>query len=264
MKILFFADIVARPGREAVELAIPKLKNKYKPDIIIANGENIAHGTGLTGETVEKLIKSGVDFFTSGNHVWKKQGKELLQDKKVPLIRPANYPQGVIGDGFRIINVLTQRIAVVSLIGRTFFKFHYDCPFREADKIIDYLESQGCKTVFVDFHCEATSEAKALGCYLDGKVSAVIGTHTHIQTSDEQIMKGKTAYITDAGMCGKKDSILGRNKDEVIEGFLKQESVDSDWDTRWKKALIQGVFLEIDKKGRAKKIQRISQVIKNP
>ncbi|MBD3238016.1 MAG: TIGR00282 family metallophosphoesterase [Candidatus Moranbacteria bacterium] len=262
MKIIFLGDVVARPGREAVKKAMDKLKTKYQPDLIIANAENIAHGKGLTQNTLQELKKSGVDFFTSGNHVWKKEGKLLLENPKMSLIRPANYPEGVIGKGYQILNVLTQRVAIINLIGRTFFRHHYDCPFRAADHILAQLESEKPNGIFVDFHCEATSEARAMGFYLDGRVSAVIGSHTHVQTADDQILSGQTAYLTDAGMCGKLNSVLGKNTNQVIDGFLKQDSVESDWDNDWEQAQIQGVLVEITRNLHAKKIIRINHIIK--
>jgi metallophosphoesterase (TIGR00282 family) len=261
MRILFLGDIVARPGREAVIKALPDLKKKYQPDFTIANAENIAHGKGITENSLKHLINGGIDFFTSGNHVWKKEGKQLLSNKKYPLIRPANYPPNVIGRGYEVINIFTEKLAIVNLMGRTFFRNHYDCPFRKADEIIEQIKQENCSNIFVDFHSEATSEVKALGCYLDGRVSALIGTHTHIQTADDEIFEKKTAYISDSGMCGIKDSVLGKDKHSIIESFLKQDSVSSFWSNQWKKCIIQGVFLETNKKSNTLKFKRISEII---
>ncbi len=263
MKILFFGDIVARPGRESIAKVLPRLIKHYNPDITIANAENSAHGKGVTENSLQEMLASGIDFFTSGNHVWKKEGIKLLQNKSTPLIRPANYPEDVVGRGYEIINIRTQKIAVINLIGRIFFHNQYDCPFRKADEILALIARERCNAVLVDFHSEATSEARALGFYLDGKISALVGTHTHVQTADEQLLSNKTAYITDVGMCGVKDSVLGRNKEEVIESFFKQDSVSSDWDNDWKECIIQGVFIETGKNGKAKKIERISEIVKN-
>ncbi|MEA3273152.1 MAG: TIGR00282 family metallophosphoesterase [Patescibacteria group bacterium] len=263
MKILFLGDIVGRPGRESVAKILPRLIKRYHPDITIANAENIAHGKGVTESSLQELMKIGIDFFTSGNHVWKKEGIKLLQDKSIPLIRPANYPSGVIGRGYEIINIRTQKIAIINLIGRVFFHSDYDCPFKKADEILAEIAREKCDTIFIDFHSEATSEARALGFYLDGKISAIVGTHTHVQTSDEQLLSKKTAYITDVGMCGVKDSVLGKNKEEVIEGFLKQDSVGSDWYNDWKKCIIQGVFIETGKDRKAKKIERVLEIVEN-
>lgn len=263
MNILFLGDIVGRPGREAAAQALSKLRHRFKADFVIANGENLAHGKGVTLSALEELRSAGVDFFTSGNHVWKKEGRELLQNKSIPLVRPANYPPGVIGRGFEIIPVMTQKIAVINLIGRTFFRAHYDCPFRTADTIIEQLATQKPNVILIDFHCEATSEIRALGFYLDGRVTALLGTHTHVQTSDEQILPQKTAYITSAGMCGVRHSVLGKNKDLVINEFLKQDSVNSDWDSEWKECLVEGVAIESSRDGKAEKITRFSEVVKN-
>jgi len=263
MNLLFLSDIVGRPGREAVTRTLDGLKKEFAPDITIANAENIAHGKGVTESTIDELRKAGIDFFTSGNHVWKKEGKALLQRKDMPLIRPANYPPDVIGKGYAIRNVLSQKIAIINLIGRTFFRFHYDCPFRTADSILKEIAHEKCSAVFVDFHSEATSETRALGFYLDGRVSAVIGTHTHVQTADDQILPNGTAYITGAGMCGIHQSILGKNKDQVIEGFLKQDSVEADWDTNWAHCIIQGVNLKLGRDGTASSIERISKLVTN-
>jgi hypothetical protein len=263
MNIIFLGDIVGRPGREAVERQLSTLKTKYEADFVIANVENAAHGKGVTYNTLNQILESGVDFFTSGNHVWKKEGRKILSDNQLPLIRPYNYPKGVIGKGYEVINVLTKRVAVINLIGRTFFRFHYDCPFRAADEILEELKNKNLDYIIVDFHCEATSEVKALGYYLDGRVSAVLGTHTHIQTADEEIFEKGTAYISDAGMCGDKDTILGKDKQEVIEGFLKQDSVESNWYSDWKRGTVQGVVLTLDRKLKVKKIKRISEIIIN-
>jgi 2',3'-cyclic-nucleotide 2'-phosphodiesterase len=263
MKILFFGDIVARPGRESLAKILPKITKKYKPDITIANAENSAHGKGVTENSLQEMREMGIDFFTSGNHVWKKEGIRLLQDPANHLIRPANYPEGVIGKGYEIINIRTQKIAIINLIGRIFFPNQYDCPFRKADEILTTIAKEKCNAIFVDFHSEATSEARAMGFYLDGKISALVGTHTHVQTADEQILPKKTAYITDVGMGGIKHSILGKNKNEVLNCFLKQDSVSSDWENDWKECIIQGVFVETEKGGTAKRIERISETVKN-
>ena len=263
MKILFLGDIVGRPGRESVAKILPHLTKGYQPDITIANAENVAHGKGVTESSLQELIAMGIDFFTSGNHVWRKEGKKLLQDSSVPLIRPANYPVGVLGRGYDIINIRTQKIAIINLIGRVFFHSDYDCPFKKADEILAEIAREKCNAIFVDFHCEATSEARAMGFYLDGRISAIVGTHTHVQTSDDQLLPKKTAYITDTGMCGIKNSILGRDQAEIIEVFLKQDSVEADWKNDWKECIVQGVFIETGKDGKAKKIERVLEIVEN-
>jgi 2',3'-cyclic-nucleotide 2'-phosphodiesterase len=264
MNIIFLGDIVARPGREAVGKIINDLKVKYSSDLIIANVENVAHGKGVTIKTLDELKKYGIDFFTSGNHVWKKEGKIALEKKEIPLIRPANYPKEVsIGDGYRIIKTLGKRLLVINLIGRTFFRNHYDCPFKKSDEILDKFKFDNLDGILVDFHCEATSEIKALGYYLDGRVSAVIGTHTHVLTADASILPKKTAYISGSGMCGIKHSVLGKDKDEVIEMFLKQDAVDSNWYNEWNEGSVNGVFIKIKNSKSSTKIESIDETVLN-
>ncbi|MBD3299787.1 MAG: metallophosphoesterase [Candidatus Moranbacteria bacterium] len=264
MNVIFLGDIVARPGRESVRFLIDKLKKRYKADFVIANAENLAHGKGVTYKTLQEVREAGVDFFTSGNHIWKKEGKDILQDKAVPLIRPANYPKAVtLGSGFKLVDVLTKRLAVINLIGRTFFRNHYDCPFLKADQILKELEKHFVDGIIVDFHCEATSEVKALGYYLDGRVSAVIGTHSHVQTADAELLPNKTAYISDAGMCGIKYSVLGRDKEEVLEAFLKQDSVCANWYNDWELGTVQGVVVGLKNSKAAIFIERIYEDVLN-
>lgn len=259
MNIIFLGDVVARPGREAVKKIINQIKNDYNADFVIANAENIAHGKGVTINTIQELMDAGIDCFTSGNHVWKKEGKIILANKDYPLIRPANYPKEVtLGDGYKTFKVLTKKLVVMNLIGRTFFRNHYDCPFKRANELLKEIYLQNPDSIIVDFHCEATSEIRALGYFLDGKVSAVFGTHTHVQTADDQILPRKTAYISDAGMCGIKHSILGKDKDEVIEGFLKQDAVVSNWYNEWEEGIVQGVFIKSKSSKSAEKIEKFS------
>jgi metallophosphoesterase (TIGR00282 family) len=263
LKILFLGDVVGRPGREAVAKIMPQLKEDFSPDLTIANAENVAHGKGITENTLKDLQNAGVDFFTSGNHVWKKEGRRLVSEKKFPILRPANYPEGVPGRGFQILNIFSKKIAIINLIGQTFFRNNYTCPFIEAKKILKAIEHENCNAVLIDFHAETTSEKRALGYYLDGQVSALIGTHTHVQTADDQILPNGTAYLTDAGMCGVRHSILGKNKEQVIQGFLQLDAVDSDWDDEWQEAIVQGVLVEIKKNGKAKEVKRINKVVIN-
>jgi len=261
MKILFLGDIVGKIGRRAVAKVLPEWKQKYSPDIVIANGENMAHGKGFTRATIDEAIKAGVDFFTSGNHVAKKdEGLGLLSDKKIPMIRPANYPLTVPGDGWRVLEVGATKIAIVNIIGRVFFKENFDCPFRGLDAILKEISKQ-VKIIFIDFHAEATSEKVAFGWYADGMVSAVVGTHTHIQTADESILPKGTAYITDAGMCGSVDSVIGVEKEGVIAEFLDQLPRKHDIPETGQ-ARVCGVFIEIDNKtGKAISIERLENEV---
>jgi len=220
MQILFIGDIVGRPGREAIRSLLPTIIKEYKPDLIIANAENASGGRGLTKEVAEELFSYGLDFLTMGNHVWDQ--KEIIKfiDDEQRLIRPANYPKGAPGRGYGIINRHGFKIGVINLSGRIFLT-PLDNPFTMVIPLINTIALE-TPIIIVDFHAEATSEKVAMGWFLDGKVSAVVGTHTHIQTADARILEQGTAYITDVGMTGPRDSVLGIKKEIVINGFLTQ------------------------------------------
>jgi metallophosphoesterase (TIGR00282 family) len=223
LKILFFGDVAGKIGRRAVAKILPQLKKKYDPDLVLANAENLAHGIGVTLKTLNEMIEAGVDFFTSGDHVFdKKEAIEILEKKEPILLRPANFPPGAPGVGARLFEVGTKKVFVINLIGRVFFKNQYDCPFRGADKILEEYQNENISAIIVDFHAEATSEKNGLAHYLDGKVSAVLGTHTHVGTDDFQILPGGAAFVTDIGMVGAKDSIIGVDKKGIIKTFLTQ------------------------------------------
>lgn len=215
MRLLFIGDIIGKPGRKAVHRLVPRLRQEYGLDVVIANSENAASGLGLTPDCAEELLDSGIDVLTSGNHIW--EYKEILPylDSGRPILRPLNYPRGVPGRGHL---VWKEKLLVVNLIGRVFIG-NFDCPFRTADRLLS--EYPGLPTV-IDFHAEATSEKMALGWYLDGRVSAVLGTHTHVGTADARILPGGSAYITDLGMVGPKQSVIGDDIDAVLERFLTQ------------------------------------------
>lgn len=256
MKVLMFGDIVGKIGRSALRLVLPEVKEKYKPDLIIANAENAAHGIGITRRTMQALFDMGINVLTSGNHIFnKKEAKELLEDKKIPLLRPANYPEGVPGRGQMIYEVKEKKVLIVNLVGRVFFQEDFNCPFKTLEKILG--ENKEVDAVIVDAHTEATSEIKALGLYFDGKISACLGTHTHTATADEQILEKGTAFISDIGMVGAKNSIIGMQAPEILHRFLTQMPA------RFivpEKGLceINGVFIEIDENSRkAKKIERV-------
>ncbi len=212
MLILAIGDIVGRPGRRAVSQLLPGLRQQYGLDLVIANGENAAGGLGLTSTTAKELFDAGVDVLTSGNHIWAQ--KEIIPylDGEMPILRPLNYPPGVPGRG----HIAIGRVAVVNLMGRTFMG-DFDCPFRAMDQLLAELEQP---IIIVDFHAEATSEKVAMGRYLDGRVSAVLGTHTHVGTIDSQVLPQGTAYVTDLGMTGPIDSIIGDDAEAVIQRFL--------------------------------------------
>ncbi|HEX78717.1 MAG TPA: TIGR00282 family metallophosphoesterase [Dehalococcoidia bacterium] len=214
MLILAIGDIIGKPGRQAVKEILPGLKKQRGIDFVIANGENVAGGIGLTPATAEELLEAGVDVITSGNHIWAQKDIIPCLDGKMPVLRPLNYPPGVPGRGYIVVN----NIVVVNLIGRTFIG-NFDCPFRTMDKLLAELPLE-LKTIIIDFHAEATSEKVALGHYLDGRVSAVLGTHTHVGTIDSKILPKGTAYVTDIGMTGPDNSIIGDDIDAVLERFL--------------------------------------------
>ena len=214
MLILMIGDIIGQPGRQAVYKFLPDLRQQYELGMIIANAENAAGGFGLTSVIARELTEAGIDVLTSGNHIWAQ--KEIIPylDSELPILRPLNYPPGVPGRGY----IITGQIMVVNLMGRTFMR-ELDCPFRAMDKLVAELEPKP-PVIIVDFHAEATSEKMAMGRYLDGRVSAVLGTHTHVGTIDAQILPQGTAYVTDIGMTGPMNSIIGDETESVIQRFL--------------------------------------------
>jgi len=227
MKIIFIGDIVGEPGREATKELLPRLKQEFNPDLVIANGENISHGKGMSSDHMDEMMKRGIDFFTSGNHIWQQRDLRPRMDEKNPsVIRPANYPPDNPGRGWRIIETaMMKKLLIINLQGRVFMHKDYDCPFRAADKILEEVSHEHIDEILVDFHAEATSEKVALGHYLDGRVSAVIGTHTHVPTADVRILPGGTGYLTDVGMVGLRDGVIGVNKEEILKSFVNQMPV---------------------------------------
>lgn len=222
MRILFIGDIVGRIGRQAVQQLLPQLKAELEPDLVIANAENIAHGSGITPKTLNEVKASGVDFFTSGNHVLKKpEVVELLNSADPVLIRPANFPPNTAGRGYKIFEVGSRKIMVINLIGQVFVDAESSNPFQKLDEILAEVKTEQLAGIFVDFHAEVTSEKRAFGLYADGRVSVVVGTHTHIPTADSHIMPGGTAYVTDAGMVGAHDSVIGNTKESIIADFVQ-------------------------------------------
>jgi hypothetical protein len=213
--VLAIGDIIGGPGRRAVKDILPGIREQYGIDFVIANGENVAGGLGLTLKTADELFGAGVDVITSGNHIWAQ--KEIIPylDSELPILRPLNYPPGVPGRGFLVFR---NRVVVVNLIGRTFIG-NFDCPFRAMDKLLTELKTKPA-VIIIDFHAEATSEKMALGRYLDGRVSALLGTHTHVGTIDAQLLPKGTAYVTDIGMTGPVNSVIGDDTDTVLSRFL--------------------------------------------
>jgi len=256
VKILFVGDIIGRPGRQALSRELDRLVDRYCIDLVIANGENAAGGFGLTTDTVRELFDIGVDCITSGNHIWDKKEQVPLVLANPRIIRPANYPDGAAGRGSMVVTTPGGiKVAVLNLEGRIFMK-NLECPFRTADREIELLR-QETPVIFVDFHAEATSEKSALGWYLDGRVSAVIGTHTHVQTADERILTQGTAYMSDAGMTGSFDSVIGIGKDEAIRKFLTQLPVK--FEIPKKDIRLNAVVVAVDESsGRAVSIERVA------
>ena len=216
MRILAIGDIIGKPGREAIRELLPSLRHEYRIDLIIGNGENVAGGIGITPSTARELFDSGIDVITTGNHVWAHKEINPYLDGSLAIIRPLNYPPGTPGRGY----LSRDGVLVVNLIGRTFMG-NFDCPFRAMDQLLAKLEGKST-IIIVDFHAEATSEKVAMGWYLNGRVSAVLGTHTHVGTIDTRILSGGTAYVTDIGMVGPMDSVIGDDPDSVIDRFLTQ------------------------------------------
>ncbi|MGD0022924.1 MAG: TIGR00282 family metallophosphoesterase [Smithellaceae bacterium] len=260
MKILFIGDIVGKPGRKAVSEFVPLLISERKIDLVIANCENAAAGFGVTREIVEELYGSRIDVLTSGNHIWnKREVLDFIGDYET-LLRPANYPASTPGSGAVLIPTAKgEHAGVLNLAGRIFMH-PIDCPFVTAKNKIAELKAK-TKVIVVDIHAEATSEKRALGWYLDGEVSAVLGTHTHVQTADEEILPQGTAYISDVGMTGPFDSVIGVKKDLIIERFLTQ--MPNKFDVAKGDIRMQGVILDIDSiSGKANSIERISIKLK--
>ena len=256
MKILFIGDIVGKPGRLAIRELLPLIVEDYRIEFVIANCENAAAGFGVTRDVVEQLYQSRIDVLTSGNHIWdKKEVLEFVEDYET-LLRPANYPEGTPGFGSVVMPCASGiNVGVINLAGRVFMR-PLDCPFRSAEKEIERLRKK-TRIIIVDMHAEATSEKQALGWFLDGRVSAVLGTHTHVQTADEKILPNGTAYITDLGMTGPFDSIIGTRKDAVLERFLIQ--MPNKFDVAKGDVRLQGVVLEVDTaSGKALSIERLS------
>lgn len=260
MRVLFLGDIVGRPGRRAVKELLPSLYEKYDPHLVIANGENAAGGNGITRKTADEIFLSGVDILTMGNHVWDQKEVYDFIDRGDRIVRPANYPPDTPGRGYMITYSRdNNKVGIINLSGRVYLPA-LDCPFRMLDEILPIINKQ-TKITIVDFHAEATSEKMALAWYADGRVSAVIGTHTHIQTADERILPGGTGYITDAGMTGPQNSILGVKVEPVIQKFLTQRPVR--FEVASGSVQLNAVYLEIDhEKGITTTIKRI-QVAKN-
>lgn len=257
MRILLIGDIVGRAGRKAVKETLTTIRQELKLDMIVANGENAAGGNGITCEIAKDLFGFGVDVITSGNHIWDK--KEIIPyiDREPRLLRPANYPSGTPGKGVGVYDINGIKVGIINLSGRVYLP-SLDCPFRAADELINSI-CQQTNIILVDFHAEATSEKVALSWYLDGRVSAVVGTHTHIQTADERVLPGGTAYITDLGMTGPLHSVIGVKVDLVLQKFITQMPVR--FEVAEGPYQFNAVVVEVDDQtGKAGSIDRIYNV----
>jgi metallophosphoesterase (TIGR00282 family) len=254
MLILVIGDVIGRPGRRALGKLLPGIIERYGVDLVVANAENIAGGIGVTLATAQELLEAGVNVLTSGNHVWAEREIIPYLDGELPILRPLNYPPAVPGRGY----LVTGQVMVVNLIGRTFMG-NFDCPFRAMDRLLSELESKP-PVIIVDFHAEATSEKVALGRYLDGRVSAMLGTHTHVGTIDARLLPQGTAYVTDIGMTGPVDSIIGDDIEAVTSRFLTM--IPHRLSVGRGRVVLNAVLVRVDEaSGRALSIERVSQEV---
>lgn len=255
MRVMVLGDVMGRPARRAVRDLVPSLIETEELDLVVANAENAAGGMGVDIKSAKELLSAGVQVMTSGNHIWKKKEIYSILDEQENLIRPANYPAGAPGKGWCLWQHNGLRALVINLQGRVFMPNHVDDPFRCVDEI---LKERGGRSpvIIVDMHAEATSEKYAMGWYLDGRASLVYGTHTHVQTSDERIFPAGTAYITDVGMCGPLDSVIGMETETVIRGFITQ--LPRQFEVAQENVVLQGVIVDIDdESGKARAIRRL-------
>jgi len=257
MRILFIGDIFGKPGRRAVRRLLPRLREQYQPDVVIANGENMAGGAGITRETAGEMFDLGIAALTTGNHVWdQREALEYLAEGP-PVLRPLNYPPGVPGRGCMQISVGERRLTIINVQGRVFMRA-LDDPFRAMDAVLADLPERSL--ILVDVHAEATGEKEALGFYLDGRVSAAVGTHTHVPTADARILPKGTAYITDVGMVGPRDSVIGMDPQAVVERYLSQ--MYHRFEVARGPVVFNGVLIEIDdRSGRGEDIRLIQDVV---
>ncbi len=261
MRILFFGDIVGRPGRLAVETVLSDWRDRYDPHVVVANAENAAGGMGITRGIAEELFETGVDVITLGNHTFSQRDAVPLLESEHRVLRPANYPAGVPGLGYGVFPTPAGPVAVLSLMGRIFMD-PLDDPFSTAETLVPLLRQQ-THCILLDMHAEATSEKAAMAWMLDGRVSAVVGTHTHVQTADERVLPAGTAFITDVGMTGPRDAILGVDKDIIIRKF--QNWMPARFEIAKGPALINAVYLEVDiQTGQARRISRLAEVLDTP
>jgi metallophosphoesterase (TIGR00282 family) len=254
LTILCVGDVFGEPGRRAVQILLPRLRKQYEVDLAIVNVENSAGGFGVTPQMARAFLEQGVDVMTSGNHIWDK--KEIIEHiaKENLLLRPANFPAGTPGTGYVTVKAGPHKVAVLNLMGRVFM-LPIDCPFRKADEILPELRKD-TPVIIVDMHAEATSESQAMGWHLDGRVSAVVGTHRHVQTADERVLPQGTAYITDLGMTGPTDSVIGVDKDIALERFITQ--MPNRFEPAKGPVALHGALIKVDAEtGRGLSIERL-------
>lgn len=259
MKILFIGDVMGRPGREVVARMLPVLKEEFAPDLVIANGENLAHGAGVTKKVADEMFAAGVDAITSGNHVFdKKEASAFLGEEQLPLIRPLNFAEDALGRGFMTLERKGKKMIIVNLIGTLFMGEAYRNPFLVVGAFLKEHADDGA-IIIIDFHAETTSEKRAMGFYCDGRVSAMLGTHTHVPTADAQILPEGTAYITDVGMTGTTQSVIGMEKDAVIRAFCGEQARP---DIAEGEVAVDAVIVDIDDAtGRARSIEYIHKAL---
>lgn len=264
IRVLFIGDVVGEPGQALIAKHLPELKKKHAIDMIILNGENSSNqGRGITPKIAEAFYRNGVDVITTGNHIWFRREIYPYLDEQPHLLRPANFPSGAPGRGVTILPIKGHTVAVINLQGRVFMREHVDCPLKAADSLLSYLRDK-TNIIFVDYHAEATSEKVGLAYYLAGRVSGVVGTHTHVQTADERIIPGGTGYITDLGMVGALNSMLGMQKDAIIQHFLTQIPVKFTVDLN-PPYVLSGVIMEVDTQtGQTIKIDRLRLIDEQP
>lgn len=262
MKILFLGDIVGRPGRNLVKEVLPGVIKKKKPDLVLANAENLAGGKGINERTVKEMMDVGVDFFTGGNHIFKNpDGLSMLEEGGLPVIRPANFPDGTPGKGWDIIETKKgKHLLVINLLGQVFMNQFVDSPFRTLEAILSSVDPSQYDAALVDMHAEATSEKQALRWAFDGRVSAMIGTHTHVPTADAEISPAGTAFQADAGMNGSLDSCIGVEKEIIIKMFMTQMPVTHQLEKRGRMQF-NAVVLDIGADAKAKKISHLREIL---
>jgi 2',3'-cyclic-nucleotide 2'-phosphodiesterase len=259
MNLLFIGDVMGAPGRRVVGALLPALRRELAADLVIANAENVAHGCGINGDGARELLAAGVDIMTNGNHAWDKREAATYIATEARLLRPYNYPVGTPGAGWTVVTTNGGcRVGVLSLLGLVFMHPHLACPFTAADEVLA-LKPDDVNVILVDFHAEATSEKYALGWHLDGRVSALVGTHTHVPTADERVLPRGTAYITDVGMTGTYDSVIGLDTKKALRRFIQK--MPERFEPAEGPATLCGVLIDVDEStGRSRAIRRITVV----